>query len=49
MNGAAKAAARTDETVQLTGVIRHPEQRFRALFEGAAIGIGICNLDGHIL
>jgi len=49
MNGAAKALARTDETVRLTGVIRHPEERFRALFEGAAIGIGICNLDGHIL
>lgn len=25
------------------------ELRFRAMFEGAAIGIGICSLDGHIL
>ena len=23
--------------------------RFRAMFEGAAIGIGICQLDGRIL
>ena len=49
MGGVAKAAARTNGTVQMTGMTRDREQRFRAMFEGAAIGIGTCNLDGHIL
>jgi two-component system, cell cycle sensor histidine kinase and response regulator CckA len=29
--------------------MRDSELRFRAMFEGAAIGISICNLDGHML
>jgi len=33
----------------MTGMTRDREQRFHAMFEGAAIGIGTCNLDGHIL
>jgi two-component system, cell cycle sensor histidine kinase and response regulator CckA len=49
MSGVAKAAARTNETVQMTGMTRDREERFRAMFEGAAIGIGTCNLDGHIM
>jgi len=49
MSEVAKAAARTNETVQMTGMTRDREERFRAMFEGAAIGIGTCNLDGHIL
>ena len=49
MSGVAKAAARTNGTVQMTGITRDREERFRAMFEGAAIGIGTCNLDGHIL
>lgn len=28
---------------------RDPDPRFQAMFEGAAIGIGICRLDGRIL
>ncbi len=49
MSGVAKAAARTNGTVQMTGMTRDREERFGAMFEGAAIGIGTCNLDGHIL
>ncbi len=49
MSGAAKAPVRTGGTVQMTGITRDREQRFRAMFEGAAIGIGTCNLDGHLL
>src|SRR6266478_8869661 len=49
MSGVAKAGARTNGTVQMTGMTRDREERFCAMFEGAAIGIGTCNLDGHIL
>ena len=49
MSGAAKTAARTHGTVQLKDRTRDRELRFRAMFEGAAIGIGMCSLDGHIL
>jgi two-component system, cell cycle sensor histidine kinase and response regulator CckA len=49
MAGAAKAEARANETVQLTGMERHREERFREMFEGAAIGIATYTLDGHIL
>src|SRR5882724_10651372 len=49
MSGVTKAAARSNGTVQMTGMTRDREQRFHAMFEGAAIGIGTCNLDGHIL
>jgi PAS domain S-box-containing protein len=34
---------------ELSRAVRDSELRFRAMFEGAAIGISICNLDGHML
>ena len=34
---------------KLSRAIRDRELRFRAMFEGAAIGISICSLDGHLL
>src|SRR6266550_5220172 len=49
MAGAAKVAARSNGMAQVTGLIRNREQHFRAMFEGAAIGIVTCNLYGHIL
>ena len=49
MSGAAKAAAKSNGTAPLRTVPCDREERFRAMFEGAAIGIGTCNLDGHIL
>ncbi len=49
MAGAAKVAARSNGMAQVTGLIRDREQHFRAMFEGAAIGIVTCNLYGHIL
>ena len=49
MSAAAKAAARSNGTVQLSGATPHLERHFRTMFEGAAIGIGTCTLDGHIV
>jgi two-component system cell cycle sensor histidine kinase/response regulator CckA len=34
---------------ELSRTMRDSELRFRAMFEGAGIGISICNLDGHML
>jgi PAS domain S-box-containing protein len=34
---------------ELSRTVRDSELRFRAMFEGAAIGISICNLDGLML
>ena len=34
---------------ELNRTVRDSELRFRAVFEGAAIAISICNLDGHML
>jgi two-component system, cell cycle sensor histidine kinase and response regulator CckA len=34
---------------ELSRTVRDSELRFRAMFESAAIGISICNLDGHML
>jgi two-component system cell cycle sensor histidine kinase/response regulator CckA len=36
-------------TAPLRSMPRDQELRFHAMFEGAAIGIGTCTLDGHIL
>ncbi len=49
MIGAAKAAARAKGTAQLEGMTRDRELLFRTMFEGAAVGIGGCTLDGLIL
>jgi two-component system cell cycle sensor histidine kinase/response regulator CckA len=50
MSGAAKATTRPNGPAALRHLPRdHDRDRFRNLFEGAAIGIGICALDGHIL
>jgi PAS domain S-box-containing protein len=35
--------------VELSRAVRDSELRFRAMFEAAAIGISICNLDGYML
>jgi two-component system, cell cycle sensor histidine kinase and response regulator CckA len=35
--------------IELSRAVRDSELRFRSMFESAAIGIGICNLDGHML
>ncbi|HYU47254.1 MAG TPA: PAS domain S-box protein, partial [Terriglobales bacterium] len=34
---------------ELSRAVRDSELRFRAMFESAAIGISICNLEGHML
>ena len=34
---------------ELSRTVRDSELRFRAMFEGAAMGITICRLDGHML
>jgi len=34
---------------ELSRAVRDSELRFHAMFESAAIGISICNLDGHML
>ncbi len=34
---------------ELSRAVRDSELRFRAMFESAAVGISICNLDGHML
>ncbi len=49
MSGAAKAVARRMGTALLRRMPGDQERRFHALFEGAAMGIAICTLDGHIL
>src|SRR5882724_6434880 len=49
MSGAAKVAARSNGRASLRTVPRNRELRFQAMFESAAIGIGTCTLDGHIL
>jgi len=49
MSGAAKAPARNNGNAQLRSMPRDRELPFRALFEGAAIGLVACTLDGHIL
>ena len=48
MSAAAKASARTNGSASLTGMTRNRDQRLRAMFEGAAIGIATCTLDGYI-
>ena len=48
MSVAAKAAASSSGTVQLSGATSDFERHFRAMFEEAAIGIGTCTLDSHI-
>ena len=35
--------------IELSRAVRDSELRFRSMFESAAIGISICNLDGHML
>ena len=42
-------ALREPERAELSRSVRDSELRFRAMFEGAALGISICNLDGHML
>ena len=49
MSGSAKASVRSTERTRIAGMTRDREQHFRAMFEGAAIGICTCNLDGKIL
>jgi len=49
MSGAAKAATRPEGPAVVRNVPQDRDFRFRSLFEGAAIGIGVCALDGHIL
>ncbi|MFY9559939.1 MAG: ATP-binding protein [Terriglobales bacterium] len=49
MSIAAKAAAGSYRPTPPARVQGDDEQRFRALFEGAGIGIGMCSLDGRIL
>jgi two-component system cell cycle sensor histidine kinase/response regulator CckA len=48
MSGAAKAESRNGTSSSLTAQ-RDQEFIYRALFEGASIGIALCALDGHIL
>jgi len=40
---------RERNTVELSRTVRDSELRFRTMFESAAIGISICNLDGRML
>jgi two-component system, cell cycle sensor histidine kinase and response regulator CckA len=40
---------RERQGAELSRAVRDSELRFHAMFESAAIGISICNLDGHIL
>jgi two-component system, cell cycle sensor histidine kinase and response regulator CckA len=40
---------RERQGAELSRTVRDSELRFRAMFEGAAIGISICNLDGRML
>ncbi len=49
MNGAAKASAKTNGAGQLHGVRRDRELHFRSMFEGSALGMAMCTLDGRIL
>jgi PAS domain S-box-containing protein len=49
MSVAAKAAARSNGTALLKSSARDRAMTFRAIFEGASIGIGACTLDGRIL
>jgi len=46
---AAKASAMIPRPIRLESASGDGELRFRAMFDGAAIGIAICTLDGHIL
>lgn len=49
MSPAITSARSTPRPEACAGTAGVGELRFRATFEGAAIGIGICTLDGHIL
>jgi two-component system cell cycle sensor histidine kinase/response regulator CckA len=49
MSGTAKAAVKSNGTAQPRSMPRDRDLRLREMFEGAAIGIGNCSLDGHIL
>jgi two-component system cell cycle sensor histidine kinase/response regulator CckA len=49
MSGVARAATRPERPTAAREVAQDRDVRFRTLFEGAAIGIGVCALDGHIL
>lgn len=48
MGGTAKAPVRANGRGEITALTRDREQHFRAMFEGAAIGICTCNLNGQI-
>ena len=49
MSGTAKAATKANGTALLRNMPRDRDLRLHAMFEAAAIGIGTCSLDGHIL
>src|SRR5512147_196449 len=49
MSVAAKTAAAARPRPVPIPLTHDSELRFRAMFEGAAIGIGICSLDGRIV
>ena len=49
MSMAVKAPAVSHRPIEIESTRNDGELRLRAMFEGAAIGIGICTLDGHIL
>ncbi|HEX9112283.1 MAG TPA: PAS domain S-box protein [Terriglobales bacterium] len=42
-------ALRERAGAELSRAVRDSELRFHAMFESAAVGISICNLDGHML
>ena len=49
MSGAAKTSAKTNGAGQLQSVPRDRDLRFQCTFEGTAIGMAACTLDGRIL
>jgi two-component system cell cycle sensor histidine kinase/response regulator CckA len=49
LSSTAKISGRLPRPITLGRALGDGELRFRAMFDGAAIGIAICTLDGHIL
>ncbi len=49
MTGAAKVAVHTNGNAPLLSVPRDRDLQFRTMFEGVALGIAVCTLDGRVL